>query len=46
MLELLLTLLPLCETESSTVCYWEAQTLGNGLGSSFIALWESVVLYV
>ena len=27
-----------CVTEDSTNCYWDAQSMGNGVGNSFIAL--------
>lgn len=30
--------LPPCPTEDSANCYWDAQTMGNGHGSSFIDL--------
>lgn len=29
--------LPPCETEDSTECFWDAQTMGNGVGQSFVA---------
>lgn len=29
--------LPPCKTEDSTECFWDAQTMGNGTGQSFIA---------
>lgn len=29
--------LPPCATEDSTACYWNAETMGNGRGDSFIA---------
>ena len=35
---LLLVLLPPCATEDSTLCYWDADTMGNGEGHSYIAL--------
>lgn len=28
--------LPPCESEDSINCYWDAQTMGNGQGSSFV----------
>lgn len=28
--------IPECATEDSTNCYWNAATMGNGTGSSFI----------
>lgn len=30
--------LPPCAFEDSTWCYWDASTMGNGSGRSFIAL--------
>ena len=29
-------ILPPCEPEDSTNCYWNAQQMGNGLGTSFV----------
>lgn len=29
--------LPPCATEDSTGCYWDADTMGNGEGHSFVA---------
>lgn len=37
-LMMLITTLPPCQTEDSSNCYWNAQTMGNGNGSSFIDL--------
>jgi hypothetical protein len=34
----LLRWLPPCEYEDSSLCYWDAQTRGNGLGTSFADL--------
>jgi len=34
----LLATLPQCATEDSTMCYWNAQTQGNGQGNSLINL--------
>lgn len=36
MLGFLLAVLPPCATEDSTNCAWNAQTMGNGTGTSFI----------
>lgn len=36
LLTLLLSLLPSCPTEDSTNCYWDAQSRGNGIGTSFV----------
>lgn len=33
---MLLTTVPPCQTEDDRNCYWNAQTMGNGSGSSFI----------
>lgn len=30
-----------CEAEDSNWCYWNAQTMGNGAGQSFIATWDN-----
>lgn len=35
-----------CLTEDSTWCYWNAQTMGNGQGRSFIAITEQFVIYL
>lgn len=32
------TSLPACETEDSTGCYWDAQTMGNGRGQDVVTL--------
>ncbi len=29
--------IPPCKTEDSTECFWDAETMGNGNGNSFIA---------
>lgn len=29
--------LPPCATEDSTHCYWDASTMGNGLGSDVVS---------
>lgn len=39
-------ILPPCATEDSTQCYWDAQTMGNGRGRSFIALDDGLTVYV
>lgn len=36
-------MMPPCVTEDSTGCYWNAQTMGNGEGRSFVALGELVI---
>lgn len=41
----LMSLLPPCEAEDATFCYWNAQTMGNGYGKSFITLWEGFTIY-
>lgn len=35
-LYLLIALLPACETESSSTCYWNAAESGNMQGTSFV----------
>lgn len=35
-LMMLLAYVPPCQTEDSSNCYWNAQTMGNGNGRSFI----------
>lgn len=30
-----------CETEDSTDCYWNAATMGNGLGDSFVSIGDA-----
>lgn len=35
--DLLTPPLPPCATEDSTGCYWDADTMGNGLGSDVVA---------
>lgn len=34
-----------CATEDSTQCYWNAQTQGNGEGTSFIAINDSIAIH-
>lgn len=36
--------LPECITEDSTMCYWDAASMGNGEGRSYIA-WDDWVQY-
>ena len=33
-----------CQTEDSTGCYWNAETSGNGQGTSFIAVTDTLSL--
>jgi len=35
---LLLAILPDCEFEDSANCHWNAETMGNGYGDSFVRL--------
>lgn len=35
--DLLTPSLPPCATEDSSQCYWDADTMGNGLGSDVVA---------
>lgn len=37
--------LPACEFEDSTNCYWDAETRGNGQGTSFVATDWDVLRY-
>lgn len=37
--------LPACVTESSTNCYWDATTSGNGLGRSFVDI-DGIAYYL
>ena len=32
-----------CVAEDSTNCYWDAETLGNGHGDSFVDLFGTVI---
>lgn len=34
----------ICEYEDSTWCFWNAAEQGNGLGTSFVSLWEGMVI--
>jgi hypothetical protein len=34
-----------CVTEDSTDCYWDAQTRGNGMGTSFVNIGGTVYLF-
>lgn len=40
-------ILPACPSDGpeATMCYWDAQTQGNSLGSPFIALTEGITRY-
>lgn len=38
LIAILLIVIPPCQTEDSTMCYWDADMMGNGRGHSFIAL--------
>lgn len=38
--------LPVCEHEDSSWCVWPARVVGNGEGSSFVALWPGVTIVV
>jgi hypothetical protein len=46
LLKLALILLPPCGTEDSVGCVWDASTSGNGVGRSFVALAENVIIYL
>jgi len=41
---ILLHLVPPCQTEDSSACGWNAQEQGDGMGHSFIALTDSLIL--
>lgn len=44
---LLLALVPVlspCQSEDATMCTWNAQQSGNGLGTSFTAVTEQLVI--
>lgn len=43
LLAILTAVMPACTDETDTMCYWDAQSAGNGLGTSFIALSETVI---
>lgn len=43
-LAILLPLFPVCQSEDSTACAWNASTQGNGRGESFIALSETLII--
>lgn len=32
--------LPACQNEDDTNCYWDAKTMGNGIGTSFVSIGE------
>lgn len=38
LLGFLLAILPPCATEDSSNCVWDAQSMGNGTGNSFVDL--------
>lgn len=33
-----------CPTEDSTWCVWNAASQGNGIGHSFVSLWEGFTI--
>jgi LPXTG-motif cell wall-anchored protein len=35
-----------CADESQNGCYWNAPTMGNGVGSSYVALPDGTVIYI
>jgi hypothetical protein len=37
---------PECPTEDSTMCYWDASTKGNGIGQSFLSLWDGFFIMI
>ena len=42
-LALVLSVFPACVEEDSALCYWDASTQGNGVGTSFISLGEVII---
>lgn len=43
---ILFIILPPCAEEDSVMCKWDAQTMGNGQGTSFVALAEGTYIYL
>lgn len=35
-----------CQTEDSTMCYWDAGTSGDGYGTSFVSITDDIVIYL
>lgn len=46
MFALAVSLLPPCDSEDGTYCYWDAKTMGDGTGTSFVALGEDDYAHV
>ncbi|WP_158564072.1 hypothetical protein [Jiangella anatolica] len=46
LITLLMLILPPCPEEDSTWCHWDAKQQGNGQGSSFVTLAETITLEV
>jgi hypothetical protein len=42
---ILLTILPSCASEDSSMCVWDSATQGNGQGQSFISLGETTITF-
>jgi hypothetical protein len=40
---ILFAILPPCPTEDSSWCSWDARSQGNGAGTSFVAIGDTVV---
>jgi hypothetical protein len=38
--------MPDCANEDATMCIWNAKEQGNGIGQSFITLWDGFTIYV
>lgn len=41
---ILMAILPACPAEDSNFCSWDASTHGNGLGSSFVTVFDVTYL--
>ena len=37
---------PSCHSDGDAWCFWDAQAQGNGMGTSYIALWDGVLVHV
>lgn len=44
-LAILVAILPSCAEESDTNCYWDAEERGNGIGTSFISIADTVLYF-
>ncbi|MDB6151510.1 MAG: hypothetical protein JWQ44_2958 [Chthoniobacter sp.] len=41
---ILMHILPECQTEDAAFCHWDASTMGNGRGTSFVAISETMAI--